>query len=120
MVPKQGPTSHKHGRVRRSSEDAKPAVITRESSGFGRLLVRPYIFQKGKTIVALADVLKELDTARPATFDQWLKIASDEDRNVVLEYIGNPMIPLDSLVKTLRANGVPITRETVEKYRVAR
>jgi len=67
--------------------------------------------------VALADELNALRTRKPVTFDHWLAAATEDDRATVLAYLTDHTVPLNGLVETLRGNGVPMTRETVMKYR---
>jgi hypothetical protein len=65
----------------------------------------------------LANDLATLRARKPITFQQWLDTAGNEDRELVLAFIRDDTIELNGLVTTLRENGVPITRETITKYR---
>lgn len=73
--------------------------------------------------MALQSLRADLEEARrqkPATFAAWLETADPETRGLVMEYILDTSVMVDPLVAKLRKNDIPITRETVEKYRDAR
>lgn len=70
--------------------------------------------------MSLATELAALRQSKPRTFEQWLETASYEDRDMVMDAIGDHTIPANRLAVTLANNNVPITRETVLKYRDTR
>ena len=70
--------------------------------------------------MALADDLTALRNIRPRTFKQWLEWADPADVKLVLAALSDTSITPNSLAATLTKNGIPITRDTIEKYRDAR
>ena len=73
--------------------------------------------------MGLDDLRADLEEARrqkPATFAAWLETADPVTVGLVMEYITDTGVMIDPLVAKLRKNDIPITRETVEKYRDAR
>lgn len=72
--------------------------------------------------MALADLEADLRTIprRPATFATWLNAANPEEAALVRSYLEDVNVPVEPLVRKLRAHDIPITSETVRAYRDAR
>lgn len=72
--------------------------------------------------MALADLEADLRsiTRKPATFAIWLETADPQEAELVLTYLRDTDVPADPLVRKLRANGIPITSETVRAHRESR
>jgi hypothetical protein len=68
-------------------------------------------------MVSLNDDLTALKAARPRTFEQWLDVAEETDRAMVLDAIAVVTIPANALAVTLTKHGIPITRETILRRR---
>lgn len=72
--------------------------------------------------MALDHLRAELEQARrakPRTFSGWLETADPEEAELVLEYIKDPSVAADPLMRKLRKNGIPITADTIVAYRKA-
>lgn len=61
--------------------------------------------------------LEELPRATPRRFADWLKIATDEERELVMGYVTDTTYDAEGVMKTLRKHGIPITRATILEYR---
>jgi hypothetical protein len=68
--------------------------------------------------IDLAGDLAKLRSGKPRTFDQWLTVADDDTKDMVLAAIADVSIPANPLAKLLTdKHGIPITRETIVKRR---
>jgi hypothetical protein len=68
--------------------------------------------------IDLAGDLAKLRSGKPRTFDQWLTVADDDTKDMVLAAIADVSIPANPLAKLLAdKHGIPITRETIVKRR---
>lgn len=62
--------------------------------------------------------LEEVRSAK-RTFDTWLTTADTETRELVMSYIRDVSIAPNPLMVKLRKYDIPITPETIKKYREA-
>lgn len=67
--------------------------------------------------MALADDIAALKDSKPRTFDKWLRTATPEERDMVLDALRDVRITPEQIMNALRKNGIPMARETVAKYR---
>lgn len=65
----------------------------------------------------LAGELAALRNTRPRNFKDWLAYADPETVSMVMESVMDPRIPANKLAVTLTKNDIPVTRETIGKYR---
>lgn len=68
--------------------------------------------------MSLRDDLNALEARRPLRFTDWLKLNQDSaDGKLVREYLEDLSVSPNALAETLRANRVPVTRESIIAYR---
>jgi len=70
--------------------------------------------------VSLKDKLEALEEAKPRTFQQWLKTANTAEVELVMRYVHDKSINEYELTDTLRAEGIPVSHETIAAMRAAR
>ena len=67
--------------------------------------------------MALADELAALKDSKPRTFEEWLRTATEDDKQVALKAIRDVSIRANALCLVLRKNGIPITANRIELIR---
>lgn len=69
--------------------------------------------------MALQERLAQLDkkTTRPGTVQRWIDTLPDDDRSLVLTYMGNRDVSNRSLLQALKEEGAPFGKDALAVYR---